>query len=97
MTTSMMWLTTSIGQYDRWTIISGRWTIINKRRTTIDRHWSIVDRWWAVIDGWRTIVNRRWTRLGVITGIKKSISQNGSSHAYGDSFPSVTLFGACPS
>jgi hypothetical protein len=41
---SIRWLTTSIAQYDRWTIVSGRWTIINNRRTIIDWRWAIVDR-----------------------------------------------------
>jgi len=93
----MMWPTTYIGPYDRWTIVSGRWTIIDKGRTIIDRWWAIVDRCWPVIDGWCTVVNWRWSRLSVIRGVKKGIAQNGSSQAYGNAFPSVTLFRPCPS
>jgi hypothetical protein len=93
----MMWPIASIGQYDRWTIVNGRWTIIDKRRTIIDWRWAVVDRCRPVIDGWWTVVNRRWSRLRVVRGVKKGIAQNGSSHAYGDAFPSVTLFRACPS
>jgi hypothetical protein len=94
---SRIWPTAPIGQYDLWTIISGHWTIIDRRWTIIDRHRAVVDRWWAVIDGWRTVVNRRWPRLRAITAVKKGIAKNGSTHAHGDAFPSVTLFRACPS